>query len=84
MIPFVLYIIIGLPLALGTIAILCIDLGTDLIPAISFAYEEPESDIMKRPPRDPRHDKLVSPRCHYTSTFIVSSQITSHVSCNAV
>lgn len=29
-------------------AILCIDLGTDILPAISFAYEPPESDIMDR------------------------------------
>lgn len=57
--PFLLFIIIDIPLPLGTITILCIDLGTDLIPAISLAYEEAESDIMKRKPRDPIHDKLV-------------------------
>jgi len=47
---------------LGTVTILCIDLGTDLWPAISLAYEEAESDIMKRRPRDPLHDKLVNER----------------------
>merc|ERR1712073_202942 len=31
--------------------ILCIDLGTDMVPAISMAYEQAESDIMKRQPR---------------------------------
>ncbi|CAG0922395.1 unnamed protein product, partial [Notodromas monacha] len=40
----------------------CIDLGTDLVPAISLAYEKPESDIMQRPPRDPVKDKLVNER----------------------
>ncbi|TKR89800.1 hypothetical protein L596_013847 [Steinernema carpocapsae] len=38
---------------------LSIDLGTDLPPAISLAYEPPESDIMKLPPRK-RTTRLVS------------------------
>ena len=37
---------------LGTVTILCIDLGTDMVPAISMAYEQAESDIMKRKPRN--------------------------------
>lgn len=32
------------------------------VPAISLAYEHPESDIMKRQPRDPSKDKLVNER----------------------
>ncbi|VDM47912.1 unnamed protein product [Toxocara canis] len=58
--PFLTYILFGIPLPLGTVTILCIDLGTDMVPAISLAYEEAESDIMKRQPRDPIHDKLVN------------------------
>lgn len=46
----------------GTIAILCIDLGTDMFPAISLAYEKAESDIMKRPPRDAKKEHLASDR----------------------
>jgi sodium/potassium-transporting ATPase subunit alpha len=60
--PFLLFILSDIPLPLGTITILCIDLGTDLIPAISLAYEKAESDIMKRKPRDPLRDKLVNQR----------------------
>jgi sodium/potassium-transporting ATPase subunit alpha len=60
--PFLVYIVANIPLPLGTITILCIDLGTDMIPAISLAYEEAESDIMKRMPRDPLRDKLVNER----------------------
>lgn len=60
--PFLLFILTDIPLPLGTITILCIDLGTDMIPAISLAYEKPESDIMNRKPRDPIHDKLVNQR----------------------
>jgi sodium/potassium-transporting ATPase subunit alpha len=39
---------------------LTIDLGTELIPAVSFAYEEPESDIMTKRPRNSKKDRLVS------------------------
>uniref|UniRef100_A0A8C8VR57 Sodium/potassium-transporting ATPase subunit alpha n=1 Tax=Pelusios castaneus TaxID=367368 RepID=A0A8C8VR57_9SAUR len=60
--PFLLFIIINIPLPLGTVTILCIDLGTDMVPAISLAYEAAESDIMKRQPRNPKTDKLVNER----------------------
>nr|XP_021506251.1 sodium/potassium-transporting ATPase subunit alpha-4 [Meriones unguiculatus] len=60
--PFLLFIVLSIPLPLGTITILCIDLGTDMIPAISLAYETPESDIMRRLPRNPKTDNLVNHR----------------------
>ncbi|XP_055020257.1 sodium/potassium-transporting ATPase subunit alpha-3b isoform X2 [Boleophthalmus pectinirostris] len=60
--PFLFFIIVNIPLPLGTITILCIDLGTDMVPAISLAYEAAESDIMKRQPRNPFRDKLVNER----------------------
>merc|ERR1719447_182086 len=60
--PFLLYQMLGIPLALPTVMILLVDLGTDLAPAISFAHEGKEADIMKRPPRDPNVDGLVTPR----------------------
>ncbi|CAL8111930.1 unnamed protein product [Orchesella dallaii] len=60
--PFLLFILFNVPLPLGTVTILCIDLGTDMVPAISLAYEAAESDIMKRSPRDPLKDKLVNER----------------------
>uniref|UniRef100_A0A668UHW9 Sodium/potassium-transporting ATPase subunit alpha n=1 Tax=Oreochromis aureus TaxID=47969 RepID=A0A668UHW9_OREAU len=60
--PFLFFIIVNIPLPLGTITILCIDLGTDMVPAISLAYETAESDIMKRQPRNPSRDKLVNER----------------------
>lgn len=58
--PFLMFIVIGIPLPLGVVAILCIDLGTDMWPAISLAYEKAESDIMRRHPRNPVTDKLVT------------------------
>merc|ERR1711962_1052277 len=36
--PFLLFILADVPLPLGTVTILCIDLGTDMVPAISMAY----------------------------------------------
>jgi sodium/potassium-transporting ATPase subunit alpha len=58
-VPFLLFFVAQIPLPLTVVLILCIDLGTDLFPAISCAYEEAESDIMSRPPRNPEKDKLV-------------------------
>ncbi|KAL3887026.1 hypothetical protein ACJMK2_026982 [Sinanodonta woodiana] len=60
--PFLTFILFDMPLPLGVITILCIDLGTDMVPAISLAYESAETDIMKRMPRDPIKDKLVNER----------------------
>jgi len=60
--PFLMFILLDIPLPLGTVTILCIDLGTDMVPAISLAYEKAESDIMKRKPRNPQRDKLVNER----------------------
>jgi sodium/potassium-transporting ATPase subunit alpha len=58
--PFLCQAALDMPLALEVIMILCIDLGTDMAPAIAFAYEKAESDIMKQPPRDREKDKLVT------------------------
>jgi len=60
--PFICFIVIQIPLPLSTVLILCVDLGTDLLPAISLAYEKPENDIMQRKPRDANVDKLVNGR----------------------
>src|SRR3990167_6207769 len=52
LIPFLCFILIQIPLPLSTVLILLVDLGTDLLPAITFAYEEAELGIMTRRPRD--------------------------------
>jgi sodium/potassium-transporting ATPase subunit alpha len=51
----------GLPAGLTAMQVLTIDLGTEMGPAISLAYEKAEADIMERKPRDPKKDRLVSP-----------------------
>jgi sodium/potassium-transporting ATPase subunit alpha len=47
-------------MALSAILMVAICVGTDLAPAIALAYENPELDIMKRPPRHPKLDHLVT------------------------
>ena len=60
--PFLVFITISIPLPIGTILILCVDLGTDIVPAISLAYEDKEQDIMLRAPRNAATDRLVNRR----------------------
>ncbi len=50
-VPFLLYVVFPVPLALTVIQILSIDLGTDLLPAIGLGQEPPERDTMDRPPQ---------------------------------
>ncbi|PRD37685.1 UNVERIFIED_CONTAM: Atpalpha [Trichonephila clavipes] len=70
--PFLFFILADVPLPLGTVTILCIDLGTDMVPAISLAYEAAESDIMKRQPRNPKKDKLVNERLIFLVCFVLN------------
>lgn len=48
---FLIFIIFAIPLPISSILVLMIDLGTELGPAISYAYELPEGDLMLVPPR---------------------------------
>ncbi|EEZ98712.1 sodium/potassium-transporting ATPase subunit alpha [Tribolium castaneum] len=63
--PFLAFVLGNIPLPLGVMAILCIDLLTDMLPAISLAYEKAESDIMQRPPRNPKTDNLVTRKLYF-------------------
>ncbi|CAL4059849.1 unnamed protein product, partial [Meganyctiphanes norvegica] len=62
LVPFLFFMIASVPLPLGIGAILCIDVVTSVVPTISLAYEEAESDIMKCKPRNLHTDKLVNAR----------------------
>jgi magnesium-transporting ATPase (P-type) len=50
-IPFVLFVLTGIPLPLGIMQVLAVDLGADLLPALALGSEPPEPGIMNRPPR---------------------------------
>lgn len=60
--PFLAFIILQIPVPLTTVLILCIDLGTDIFPAIALAHENAELDIMERAPRNAKTDRLVNKR----------------------
>jgi sodium/potassium-transporting ATPase subunit alpha len=51
MVPFLLYVLLPVPLGLTVIQILSIDLGTDMLPAIGLGQEPPEREGMLRRPR---------------------------------
>ncbi|MEZ5150810.1 cation-translocating P-type ATPase [Rhodococcus zopfii] len=54
--PFALWGLSGgqFPLALGVLQILCIDIGTDLLPALALGGEPPSRNTLERPP-EKRH-----------------------------
>ena len=71
LLPFLALITFQIPLPLSTVLMLVICLGTDMIPAISQAYEEPELDIMNRKPRNSAEDHLVSAKLIISSYMII-------------
>lgn len=68
-------IVLQIPLPLSNIFMLCICVGTDIYPAISLAYEEPEIDIMTRKPRE-KYKRLVSIRM-MTHAYLLMGAIAS-------
>ncbi len=58
--PYLIYILLPVPLALTVIQILSIDLGTDIIPSMGLGQEPPDAEEMERPPR-PREQGLLTP-----------------------
>jgi len=57
--PIIMNFVLGMPAAMSSLQILSVDLGTELAPAISMAYENAERDIMNKPPRK-KGNRLVS------------------------
>nr|WP_234892905.1 cation-transporting P-type ATPase [Sinorhizobium fredii] len=60
-VPYLAFVLFGIPLPLTIIQILAVDLGTDLLPALALGAEKPHPDIMARPPR-PRTERLLDHR----------------------
>jgi len=69
-------ILFGLPLPLTAILILCIDLGTDILPAIALGVDEAEKGLMKKKPRDPKERLLQKPFVmHFVLTGIMTGAV---------
>lgn len=60
-IPYIAYMMLGIPLPLTVVQILAVDLGTDMLPALALGAEPPEPGILKRPPRSVRERLLSLP-----------------------
>jgi sodium/potassium-transporting ATPase subunit alpha len=56
--PYLLYIVLPVPLALNIIHILSIDLGTDLVPSMGLGQEPADPEVMNKPPRNPAQGLL--------------------------
>jgi Ca2+-transporting ATPase len=50
-VPFVIYVLLKIPVPITVMQILAIDLGTETIPALALGVEKPEPGIMVLPPR---------------------------------
>ncbi|CAI2369776.1 unnamed protein product [Moneuplotes crassus] len=60
MFPFIFAILFQAPLPFTVVMILVIDIGVNIIPSISFAYENPEHNILLNKPRNLKHDHLIN------------------------
>ena len=58
--PIMTNVIFGLPQILSSFLMIIICCFTDCAAATALAYEKPEADVMLRPPRNPKKDKLVN------------------------
>ncbi len=57
----VINLVLRVPLGLTSLMILSIDMLTEIAPAVSFAWEPAESNVMVRPPRERATERLVRP-----------------------
>jgi Ca2+-transporting ATPase len=65
-------IIFQFPLPLTAVLILCIDLGTDILPAIALGVDGAEDGLMKKKPRDPKK-RLMDRK--FTLDFILTGSV---------
>ncbi|MBV5297366.1 MAG: cation-transporting P-type ATPase [Rhodoferax sp.] len=59
LVPYLAFMLLGIPLPLTVIQILAVDLGTDMLPALALGAEAPHPDLMLQPPRA-RRERLLS------------------------
>ncbi len=69
LIPYLLFVLVGIPLPLLVTQVLAIDLGIEVIPSLALSIEPPEPDIMKRPPRS-RKERVFDSKTLARSLFL--------------
>ncbi|KAI4956212.1 hypothetical protein J4E91_000423 [Alternaria rosae] len=69
--PVVTNVAFGIPQILSSFLMIIICCLTDCAAAITLAYEKPEADVMLRPPRNPKKDRLVNARLIFHAYFVV-------------
>ncbi len=70
LVPFLALVFLGIPLPLTVMQILAVDLGTDMLPALSLGAEAPEPGVMDRPPRARTQRLLDAPRLLHAYAFL--------------
>ncbi|KAF2867853.1 hypothetical protein BDV95DRAFT_163675 [Massariosphaeria phaeospora] len=69
--PVVTNVAFGIPQILSSFLMIIICCLTDCVAAITLAYEQPESDVLTRPPRRPGKDRLVDTKLIFHAYFFV-------------
>ena len=69
LIPFLCLDLFQVPLPINTILVLCIDVGTDIMPNIFQSYETAERGMLKKKPRNVKTDKLCTGRLFVFAYF---------------
>src|SRR5512136_1593131 len=59
LVPYLVFVLFRIPLALTPIQILSIDMGTDSLTALGLGVERPDPQTMRLPPR-PRSERLLT------------------------
>ena len=58
LVPYLAFVLLGIPLPLTIMQILAVDLGTDMLPGLGLGAERPEPGVMRRPPRS-RTERII-------------------------
>ncbi|XP_014557492.1 hypothetical protein COCVIDRAFT_96915 [Bipolaris victoriae FI3] len=69
--PVVTNVVFGIPQILSSFLMIIICCLTDCAAAVTLAYEKPEADVLVRPPRNIKKDKLVNARLIFHAYFFV-------------
>jgi sodium/potassium-transporting ATPase subunit alpha len=69
--PVLASVFLGMPMPLSTFLMIVICVGSDMIGSLGMVHELAESDIMHRPPRNARTDRLVNSRTILYAYFYI-------------